>query len=431
MLRDNTERRALRAKLWANQHAKWFIPILEDRERVNPIAAGTSVFSVSTVYKDYKIDSYLQVRQLNSAGQITQVENLQVESFTASSVTTITALENDYSGYVEICPAHRGYISISSPRGHTDSVEDLVITARLLAEDEAEIPNRIIPYVPTVKYRDYEVFQETLWQTNDWSETRDYDIDRIIQDVDFESGIFGIESDTPGAQEAFSHRIWIKGREDNASFLGWFYERAGSLNYVWVASRQDDFEVLSASSADLTVRGTNYSDNYVLAEARRDLAFIYNDGSMVFRRVIDFEAGSNQETLTLDANVPTLTNLRILSLLKFCRLDGDTLEIAKVTDDAWKYSWRFRELLESPAGTGVSSLSPSASVSLSGSPSGSASPSASVSPSISASESPSPSLSVSPSASQSPSASVSKSTSPSSSVSPSGSVSPSASVSPS
>lgn len=430
MLRDNAERRMFRAKLWANQEKKWFIPILEDRDRLSSVlSAGATSIPVSTAYKDYSVGGYLGLRQLNGNGTISHNEETLISAVNADSVD-VAAITNSYEAIKsEACPVRRGYIQNSvSLRGHTDSVEDVTIVARLVPEDEDAQPNRITPYIVAIKYRDYEVFDGSVWQSNDWSELREYQVDRELEEVDFETGTFTPECDTPGASESFSYRMTIQGRANNAAFLGWFYERSGSLNYVWVPTMQEDFEIVSVSGADLTVEGTDYSDNYALAEARRDLAFIYNDLSMEFRRVTGF-SGTTNETLTLDANVPSLTNLKLVSLLKFCRLDADTLEIAKHTDDVWKYAWRFRELLESPAGTGLSSLSPSASVSRSGSPSPSVSPSASVSPSISPSISPSPSLSVSPSASQSPSSSVSRSVSPSGSVSPSASVSPSSSES--
>jgi hypothetical protein len=224
----------------------------------------------------------------------------------------------------------------------------------------------------------------------------------------------------------------LDGHPPISAFLGWFYIRRGALASLWVPTMQDDFEVLAVDDDELTVRDTNYSDAFALAEARRDLAFVYNDGTMEFRRVTGF-AGVTNETLTLDAPVPTLTNLRFVSLLKFCRLDADQLELAWETDDKVVVAWRFRELLHTPEGEGLSSLSPSPSVSASPSPSGSASPSSSVSPSRSPSPSVSPSASISPSASQSPSSSGSASVSPSASTSPSASPSqtPSPSASPS
>lgn len=431
VLRDDAERRALRARLWAHQHRKWFIPILEDREQlVVGVAAGAGSIPATTVLKDYAVGGYCELRQLNDAGVITKSEVLEVLSFSASAIIPVTAPVNAYDAFVStVGPVRRGYIdSQLSVRGHADSVEEATIIARLLSEDEDAVPNRITAFTPAIKYRDYEVLHG--WQSNDWSELREYEVERVLSDADYDTGIFSPHSDTPGAAEAFSYRMVIKGRESIAAFLGWFYERAGSLTYLWVPTMQRDFEVVGSAFDQLTVTGTEYGDNYALAEARRDIAFVYEDGSLELRRVVGF-SGTVNETLELDENVPMLTGLRSVSLLKFCRLDGDTLEIAKVTDDLWVFAWRFRELLETPAGTGASSLSPSASMSPSRSPSASQSPSASVSASISPSASRSPSASISPSGSVSPSGSASLSRSPSASVSPSSSTSPSGSASPS
>ena len=190
----------------------------------------------------------------------------------------------------------------------------------------------------------------------------------------------------------------ISGLANISAFLGWFYERRGALTYLWVPTVQEDFDIVShhVFENQITVRDTNYSDAFALAEARRDLAFIYYDGSMEFRRVIAFEGAVN-ETLTLDAALPSFTDLRMVSLLKYCRMDADQLELAWETDDKVVVAWRFREMLYTPEGEGLSSLSPSASASRSLSPSSSPSPSASISASLSpsASTSPSPSSSTS------------------------------------
>lgn len=438
LIRGNVERRKLRAQLWANQHAKWFVPVRQYAEQLlEPVSASATTTPISTVLKDYEAGGWIGLRQYDASGN---VEHSEVRLISSLSPLVHEALENSYVAYRSIVyPVRRALIpSAISLRGHTDAVEEVTLTFRLLPEDEALIPNRMTTFTPTLKYRDVEVFDGQLWQSNDWSEERDYEVERTGSDIDFEDGLLGFESDTIGASETFSYRMTLSGHTNIAAFLGWFYERRGALAYLWVPTIQSDFEILgvNAPNMQITVRDTNYSDSYALAEPRRDLAFMYFDGSVELRRVVAFE-GTTNETLTLDAAVPSMTNLRLVSLLKYCRLDADQLELAWHTDQVVQVAWRFREALHTPEGVGLSSLSPSASLSGSLSPSASASPSASVSPSLSPSLSPSPSASISPSASlspsfsPSPSGSISATDSPSPSPSSSESPSPSLSVSPS
>lgn len=438
LIRGNVERRKLRAQLWANQDKKWFVPVRQYAEQLlEPVSAGATTTAITTALKDYETDLWIGFRQYDASGN---VEHSEVRQISSLSPLVHEALAYSYVAYRSIVyPVRRALIpSAISLRGHTDAVEELTLTFRLLPEDEAPVPNRITTFTPSIKYRDVEVFDGQLWQSNDWSEQREYEIERAGSDIDFENGLLGFESDTVGACETFSYRMTLSGHVNIAAFLGWFYERRGQLAYLWVPTMQEDFEILGVNvpNAQITVRDTNYSDSYALAEPRRDLAFIYFDGSVELRRVTGF-SGTANETLTLGAPVPTLTNLRMVSLLKYCRMDADQLELAWHTDSVAQVAWRFREVLHTPEGTGLSSLSPSASLSGSLSPSASASPSASVSPSLSPSLSPSPSASISPSASLSPSFSPSPSASisatPSLSPSPSSSesASPSASQSPS
>jgi hypothetical protein len=351
VIRDNAERQDLRAKIKAYQDRKWFIPILEHREQLLvPLSSGATSIPASTQYKDYEVDSYVHLREFNDAGQITKSEYLQIESLTGSDVVSATPTVNAYAAYLsQVCPARRCYLppSIQS-RGHTAEVEELILTARLLAEDESATPNRIVEWTPTITYKGYEVHDPSVWQSNDWSDPREYDVERSTHDVDFETGIFELESDTAGAAEAFSYSVKLKGLEQIAKFLGWFYYHAGSLVYLWVASMQRDFTIVSAVGSNLTVSGHIYTEIYAGSEARRDLAFVYNNNTMILRRINSSTTSGSNDVLTLNTTVPTQTNLRSVSFLKFCRIDADSLEKALSTDDVMLATWRFRELLHSP-----------------------------------------------------------------------------------
>jgi len=382
VLRDNRERRRLRSLLWANQHAKWLVPLPQDIEQVTTdLAASTTTVPVTTTSRNYEVGGYVRLQEINAQGQVDHWEDAVITALNGPSLDCEPTVYT-YTAYRTFAmPSKRALLQPSvQAQGETDSVERLTVTARFLPEDEPAVPNRITVWHPTLKYRDYEMFDGQVWQSNDWSEARDYQIERILDEIDFDTGVFSVDADTAGAEESFTYRMVLQGHDNIARFLGWFYERAGSLTPLWVPSTQDDLAIVSASGIDLTVEDTNYSDNFALAESRRDLAFVYYDGSIITRRVVAF-SGTINETLTLDVAVPTLTNLRFISLLKFCHIEADQLELAWETNEVAVVVWRFKELLQTPEGTGRSSLSPSVSASPSASPSASTSPSSSASPS--------------------------------------------------
>lgn len=350
VLRDNNERTRLRSALTAQQSRKWFVPILEDREQLTTtLTLGATTIPVTTQYKDYEVDSWAELRQLNASGEIVKSEVVQITVVNANDIGT-TAAVNSYDALLStVSPARRALIGNSqSLRGHTGAVEDTTILARLLAEDEKVTPNRITPWTPNLTYKSYEVYNPLTWQSNDWSELRDYEVTRDQETVDFDSGSFTDESDALAAVEVFSYRMLLEGRDKHAALLGWFYARAGAARYLWVPTMQADFEIVSELSNTLTVAGHNYSDNFSVDEFRRDLAFVYHDNAMAFRRITSVTVGVTNETLTLNLAPPTTTNLRSVSYLRFCQLDGDTLEIARATDTKARFAWAFRELLGSP-----------------------------------------------------------------------------------
>ncbi len=351
VIRDNDERQQLRAQLKVNQNRKWFIPILEHREFLSaPLPSGATTIPANTLYKDYEVGGYCELRELNADQQVVNSEVLQIASFTTTEIVPTMPTANDYPALLsQVGPARRGLLSGSiSPRGHTDSVEEVQLTARLLAEDEKTIPNRIIPWTPTITYKSHEVYDPQEWQSNDWSELREYAIDRASEEQGFDTGIFEVESDTTEASESFSWSVKLKGIEKIAAFLGWFYYHAGSLIYLWVPSMQRDLTIVSAVGSNLTVSKHTYTNNFAGSQTRRDLAFVYNDNSMILRRINSSTTSGANDVLTLNTSVPTQTNLRSVSYLKFCRIEADTLEKALAVDDVMLATWRFRELLHSP-----------------------------------------------------------------------------------
>lgn len=350
LLKDDYERRMFRAKLNAQQARKWFIPLLHDRERLTTsLSAGATTIATDTQYKCYEVGGYVGVRELNDAGRITTWEEALITALTNSLVTIATpGLVNTYTN-PEVYPVSRAILpNEQSLRGHTDSVEDTSILTRLLAEDEKVTPRRIVAWTPTITYKSHEVFDPTEWRSHDWTELRDYNVQRVRSETDFEVGMFSVDSDAIGAGESFTYRTTLETKQKQAELLGWFYARAGSLNYLWVPTMQRDFQILQIDDADLSVQGHNYFENFAGSEYRRDLAFIYHDNTTVLRRIVSVSLDDVNEVLTLNADVPTLSNLRSISYLLFCRLENDTLEIAHITDTKARFAWRFREVLSSP-----------------------------------------------------------------------------------
>lgn len=348
VLRDNDERNSFRSKLTVNQHNKWFIPILEDREQLTTtLSAGSTLMPATVQYRDYEVGSWVELRQLDSSERIIKHELALVTSL---SPLTTTAIVNSYDPLIStIGPTRRAILDASqSLRGHTAEVEDLTITARLIAEDEKIVPNRVTPWTPTITYHDYEVFDPSVWQSNDWTETVEYETHRDREDVDFDVGPFTVESDTAAANEVSSYRMLLEGRDKHAAILGWFYARAGAWSYLWVPTMRRDLVLVDIALSSITVEKHNYFENFLGSEFRRDIAFVYNDNSMTLRRIDTATLDGANEVLELDGVTPTTTNLRSISYLRFCRLDGDALEIAHVTDTKAYFAWRFREMLSSP-----------------------------------------------------------------------------------
>lgn len=425
------------AKCQAAQSYRWHVPVRPYEVRVD-IPAGSTSASFDTAYLDFDAGNHAMAWSLD----YTSSRVVEITEVTANGVEWDEPLDDDY---YYLTPARRGYIPPAlNARGHTAVIGELDITARLLPEDEPLSPNRVTPWTPTATYQGYEIFRPQDWQSNDYSDPVDIELLRDTDLTDFETGVFHQRADTPGTEGVRSYRMLLDGKEAISRFLGWWYYRTGRTVPFWQPSFQSDFDPVSLVGSALTVSGHLYTDYYNLADARKDIVFVYNDDTIAYRRIGAASKSGSNDVLTLSGGSGTLSlsNLRYICFLKLGILGADLLEIAWETDSVARVVFTFSELLTTPEVPAASaSISPSASVSpsvsRSVSPSASLSPSSSASPSssvsASASLSLSPSASASPSASESPSpsrsASPSASQSPSSSTSPSGSVSPSSSSS--
>jgi hypothetical protein len=133
VLRTNTERRRLRALLWSKQHQPWWVPVRQHAEQlVTPLSSGATTIPVSTLYRDYEVGGYVGLRQLNDAGDIIHWEERLITGL--SGGVQCEATTNDYAAYLSWAyPVRRALLTPAiSPRGFTDSIEEVQLTARLL-----------------------------------------------------------------------------------------------------------------------------------------------------------------------------------------------------------------------------------------------------------------------------------------------------------
>jgi hypothetical protein len=396
-----------------------------DKVQVTTLSAGSTAATFDTQYMDFEVGHRALIYQTDDL-----FEYVTLVAVDNNGIEWSESLSRDYAN-PWIKPVRVARLPLEQEMdAHTDTIGEASTIYEYLPEDEPLSPRRVIPWTSTLTYRSREMFDLREWQGHNYSEipTIEFVTDRSL--LDSEVGIVSAKQYRWGAEQLQPYNMNLQGRELIAKYLGWLYERSGSYQPFWMPTFRQDLKPLSAVSDELTVSGHEYTNLYAPADNRVDLAFVYFDNTVTTRRIESSIADGDNDVLTLDAAVPTFTNLRWLSFLRRVILSSDDLEIAWETDNVVRVAFA---VTDAPLDWAVGSPSVSPSPSASGSRSPSPSPSVSLSRSPSSSQSPSSStsLSISPSGSVSPSASASPSSSSSLSVSPSGSTSPSSSASPS
>lgn len=319
-------RRLLHSTLFKGQVGPYRLPIFADGSIVEKVEIGDTVFTISTDGKDYDIGGELRIWKDESTFEYCAISNVQPTTVTISPGTL-----GSYDRAI-IEPVRRCYLNGD---GDIESIQTSIENFRIMFDvDTREVSsNRFTAFTPSLEYNGLEVF--SLYQLRlDFQETSQQQVHRFEDRVDYNAGAVAtiprIETDS----FVLPLTLTITDRSRLGELLGWFKYRAGRRVPLWVPSFQRDFKVTEkfTGSIDTTfkVEFMGYSANYAQNEARRDIAFIKSDGTIICRRItnsLDNENGT--ETLTVNSALggEYNTDFDRVSFLFPSRLDHDRLEL--------------------------------------------------------------------------------------------------------
>lgn len=346
---DALTRRKFSTFLWSNLRQPVAMPMVQDTVRLTADAtAGDTVIYLDTQYRDFDDDSRIRL------GTDSLTELAEIDSHDLTSVSLKDPLANDWAKGTRVAPAKLAYLEQGiTIAGVTTEVESIKATGSILIEDIAAAPNRITAHTPTYTHEGVEVFNPFEWGGNDYNDPLDYQTLQQGEPQDMQTGIFAIDtSDVANAQQGLGAAFWLKGRDVISSFLGWYENRAGRLNKLWVPTMQADFDVvsvdatLSGSHNLIDVKNTDYQLNYNLDVHRRDICLVQLNRTLSLRRITAVAPSGGNERLTVDSSVAALgATTRQMCFLRMCRLDADELELVWHTADLVRVVFRFAEVL--------------------------------------------------------------------------------------
>ena len=182
--------------------------------------------------------------------------------------------------------------------------------------------------------------------------------DRLVSRLDSRAGVSASVARSTIPALSWDPFVWIMdGRAEVAEFLEFLEARQGRWKAFSVPTWQRDLalhQTAAADSLDIIIKKSGYTDFMFPSTERRFLAFIFPDGSKVYRHVASSAVDGETEILTLESAVGAVVTGRVMiSFLRRCRLATDEPEITWHTTEVAEAALPFAEVRESDAALGI------------------------------------------------------------------------------
>lgn len=343
----NRQRRRFHAFLFQNQRRKIYLADWSDATQLTQnVLSGADELEFDSIGRGFEDGGRLAIFQDED-----NFELLEIDTVGDDSTTLINPTVNAWTkGRAIVVPVVRAIVAedLQFDR-HTDYLEESQITFRVLAQDVPLAPRRNGTYEPRYTYQGIEVFDPFVLGTHNWEEDGKGRITIRSQLLSAPPGSFSLAPFDTGSREIVSYSFFLSSRAEISQFLAWAFAVQGRRVPLWVPTLQEDFVAVStagSSPAKLVVQGHDYSNFYENHPARRDVALVYANQTIVCKRIASAAASGSNDELTIEqTGALTLTNLKSVSFLKLSRLLEDKIGLVWHTDELVEVTVNFIDLL--------------------------------------------------------------------------------------
>lgn len=340
-------RTALQRTLW--QPAQFYrLPIATDWVELTAQAnVSDATLDCDTTLRDFEIGSYVTLWR--DVYDPASARTFRITSVSDSQLGVTPVVASTYPIGSQIMPARLACLPDEESQfdSYTIDLESGALRFEILSTELSS--HRVTTYTPASTHESIEVFNldsaryEILEQAQ-------YQIQRRQSGTGLLTGNDYYRMVDTLAPVTIPVRVLLVSRETLSEFYGWLEARQGRRNPVWVASADNDLQLVSKLSST-QIKTTGYA-TYNLHYGRRYIQLVYSDGSVVNRKITALvDNGDGTETLTV-ASLPTGTIVK-LSLLRLC-VAPDSFELRFHRDltvmggMVVECSWEFMELLTTP-----------------------------------------------------------------------------------
>lgn len=349
------EKGALENFLYIHLGEAVMLPIWTDAQTLRISAAsGQPVVEVDTVGYDFDAGAHLCLWK-----DWLTYEVVQIDSLDETSVTLTENLAATWPAGTVVLPARLArFTQQQDGTRYGGNIASYRLTFEI--DEASRSVNRVDATSPPTYEAPVVGAVEVYRSASDWAETLPVTLSGLFGLVDPQTGVVAVDR---AAKErpvmTYQHAEKMFSRTEISAFLGFLTRRAGRRAPFWTPTQEDDFKLLSIGFETLTIESCGYSRDVYPTGMRGHLALIccrntlfYERGRQIYRPIrsaTDNEDGT--ETLHLwiasDFSGGDAPFLR-LSLLRYCRLESDAVEITWIAPTIATARLGFRELPNYP-----------------------------------------------------------------------------------
>lgn len=343
--------------LWGKSDEAMLIPIWTDGQRLTTAAtSGTPTITINTVGYDFDANGYAMLWR-----SPTSYEAVAIASLTTTAITLTENLAATWAAGTVVLPARLGRLS-QSMQG--TQIAHSIRPYKLICEiDEGSYStNRITALSPT-QYLSRDLFEfPTVPTSTEASDDLDFSYEHTYQIIDAQTGAVALDTGarpTPGVLVPYAQKF--RNRAQISEWLGFLDRRQGRRVPFWMPSWERDFYPVTINngfSGSIVYTTNGYADWIDGASGRKDIGIRYLQQGQVYTQGhlqtvrITAAVNNNDGTETIDCPLTFVYDedkLKvIISFLRYCRLEADTVEISWQTSCIATTKVTFRELLNVP-----------------------------------------------------------------------------------
>lgn len=346
------ETKALRSRLdnllYGAQSEALLFPIWTDVQYLSgALPAASATIEVDTVGYDFDAGQYAVLWEAPDVYEV-----VEIESLTATELTLVEPTVSNWTARTRIYPARLARIE-ADPSGRQIAHDVRPYTLIVSIDESAPSVNRVL----TASYDEY-IGEEVLARSTEASEDLDFGYTQTWSQIDFQSGVVGIDSGAQGYPNlVVPYNQIFASRTEIMEFLGFLDRRGGQRAPFWFPSYEHDFVPVAIDPGlpgTIDYEATGYTSLVGVIPGRRDVMVlferegtIHEAGDRIYRRLSSAsEVSASVERIGLNTStfsVGDVDKIRI-SFMRYCRLFADTVELYWLTNCYAKTSLKFVEM---------------------------------------------------------------------------------------